>query len=152
MQGVRVQKGAVAHLAASTGDPVAASNRRTVGLHEMVYGVEGSYEMLLRRAGSGWVQRGQARPLSMGEGIRSYAWRGEQKSPRWRLKAPILSDPSSGWIGDRKAPLGRRGCNGERAAGAPCQDERLAKPEPKAQDFVIQTHILRNVLTLKNKL
>ena len=71
-------------LVASMGDPVTASNRRTVGLHEMVDGVEGSYEMLLRRAGGGWVQRGQARPLSMGEGIHPYAWRGEPKSPRWR--------------------------------------------------------------------
>lgn len=59
--------------------------------------------------------------------------------------------PLSGWIGYVQAPFGRRGCNGERAAGAPCQDERLAKPEPQAQDFVIQTHILRNVLTLKNR-
>lgn len=140
---------ASAPLVASTSDAVAVSNRRTVGLHEMVDGVQGSYEMLPRRAGGGWVQRGQARPLSMGEGIRSYVWRGKRKSPRWRCNAPILSDPSSGWIGYVQAPFGRRGCNGERAAGAPCQDERLAKPEPQAQDFVIQTHILRNVLTQK---
>ena len=106
---------------------VAASNRRTVGLHEMVDGVEGSHEMLPRRAGGGWDQRGQARPLSMGEDIRSYVWRGESKSPRWRGNGPILSDPLSGWIGYVQAPFGRRGSNGERAAGAPCQDERLAK-------------------------
>ncbi|PIX66705.1 MAG: hypothetical protein COZ43_05445 [Sphingomonadales bacterium CG_4_10_14_3_um_filter_58_15] len=33
----------------------------------MVDGVEGSYEVLLRPDGGGWVQRGQARPLSMGK-------------------------------------------------------------------------------------
>lgn len=99
--------------------------------------------------GRGWVQRGQARPLSMGEGIRSYACRGAPKAPRWREMALILSDPLSGRMSDREAPYSRRGCNGERAAGSPCQDERLAKPEPQAQDFVIQTHILRNVLTHK---
>lgn len=63
--------------------------------------------------------------------------------------ALILSDPLSGRMSYVQAPYSRRGCNGERAAGSPCQDERLAKPQPKAEDFVIQTHILRNVLTHK---
>jgi hypothetical protein len=115
---------------------------------KMVDGVEGSYEMLPRRAGGGWVQRGRHAPVDGGRHT-SVCLAGRAEVSPMALNEPILSDPSSGWIGDREAPFGRRGCNGERAAGAPCQDERLANPEPQAQDFVIQTHILRNVLTQK---
>lgn len=71
---------------------------------------------------------GGAWKLTLGDGVR-----GERSLP----------DGAELWL-DANVRTCRRGCNGERAAGAPCQDSPLNKTQPTGV-FVLQGDILRCV-------
>ena len=96
-----------------------ASNRRTVGLVGAPWGC-------MRLCVHTPVHAGGAWRLTLGDGVR-----GERSLP----------DGADHWL-DANVCTCRRGCNGERAAGAPCQDCPLDKP-PAKRGFVLQGDILQ---------